>query len=588
MKLAVLFLEYDNGKYSNAFARFKGYTEKLRKCDIRYYIIDNNKEGEGSARISDTLYRMDGDNSAWEFSGWRKGLTYLQRRHIDYDAVLLANNAFFAYGWSLLEFADKINLPAWLLQGHSVMGHIDTKDIYLEVFGYDVSRWICTNSFFLSRRAIEEIGDIVSLNNTDMDDIISPQFPGALEKKDCVRYFKETSPLNDNYKQMVITWLTEEWHGKFEIREATWVFFRNKVRSLLNESLLTAKIIKSGYSIESYKNYMGRRQLFFTAISKKIKSGGKPMNSNQDKKTRFWNFLTSKEAMAKRQQTDFSGLSLTHEFHNYLVTGRRDYHYLDYFRDRYLPQAKPVIASLGCGNGHLERLLAEKFLPDYAEIHGFDINPHLIEFAHQEAKKQGLKNLRYSVLDLDRPSLKPSYYDLIIFFHSLHHVERLEEALREVKKALKDSGLLLIVDFIGPTRFQWSDKQISIVQDLLDTMPDKYKRDLSGSGSTHKTKITRPDADAIAQGDPSEAIRSGEIMPIVGREFSIVEKKFMGGTLLSILLHNIAGNFDERNESDRTVILLIQKIEEITLRESILDPNYIFLVARKEASDEKI
>jgi hypothetical protein len=74
----------------------------------------------------------------------------------------------------------------------------------------------------------------------------------------------------------------------------------------------------------------------------------------------------------------------------------------------------------------------------------------------------------------------------------------------------------------------------------------------------------------------------------VEREFSIVEKKFMGGTLLSILLHNIAGNFDERNESDRAILLMIQKIEEIMLRETILDPNYIFVVAQKDVSDEKI
>lgn len=307
------------------------------------------------------------------------------------------------------------------------------------------------------------------------------------------------------------------------------------------------------------------------------------MNSIENKKKSFWNFLSSPKALNKRNKNDFSGLELTHEFHNYLVTGKRNYNYLAYFKDKYLFDAKPIIASLGCGSGHLERTLINNFNYAYEEIHGFDINPHLIEFANQESKRLGLDHVNYFLMDLDKPQLNPSYYDLIIFFHSLHHVENLEKSLKEVKKALKNNGLLLIVDFIGPSRFQWSDKQIEIAQELLDIIPFKYKRVLSvtETASSHKTKITRPSPDEVAQGDPSEAVRSSDIMPIVANEFRIIEKKFMGGTLLSLLFHDIAGNFNETDDSDKSIILLMQKIEELALRESILESNYIFLVAIK-------
>ena len=66
---------------------------------------------------------------------------------------------------------------------------------------------------------------------------------------------------------MVITWLTKEWHDRFEINEATWVFFRKKLRSLLNESLLTSRIRELGYPIESYKNYVERSN---SKIKKKL------------------------------------------------------------------------------------------------------------------------------------------------------------------------------------------------------------------------------------------------------------------------------------------------------------------------------
>lgn len=271
MKLAVLFLEYDPVKYENAFARFKGYADRLRGCDIHYYLIDNRKTGEGASRISNSLYRLDGDNSGREFSGWQKGLTYLHSRLDDYDAILFGNDAFLAYGWSLLEFADRMNLNHWRRKYPSAIGQIDTKGIYLEAFGHDVSRWICTNCFFLSRPMIENIGSVVSLTDNDMDTIISPQFPGHPKQKDYAAYFRKDCPLNDNYKQMAVTWLTGEWHGKFEIQEATWDLFRTKLRSLINESLLTARILHCGYSIESYKNYLKHRPSFFSEIFEKMK-----------------------------------------------------------------------------------------------------------------------------------------------------------------------------------------------------------------------------------------------------------------------------------------------------------------------------
>jgi SAM-dependent methyltransferase len=308
------------------------------------------------------------------------------------------------------------------------------------------------------------------------------------------------------------------------------------------------------------------------------------MKDNEEKKKSFWDFLASKKALDKRKQIDFSGLALTHEFHNYLVTGKRDYHYLAYFKDKYLLSgSRPNIASLGCGSGHLERVLVNDFRYEYKEIHGFDINPHLMEFANKEAVKSGLDRVEYFQMDLDNPQLSHSYYDLIIFFHSLHHIENLENSLKEVKKALKDTGLLLIVDFIGPTRFQWSDKQMEIAQELLDILPVKYKKQFSPEGieTGYKTRIIKQSPDAIAQGDPSEAIRSSDIMAAVANEFKIIEKKFMGGTLLSLLFHEIAGNFDETDDSDRAIILLMQKIEELALRESMLESNYIFLVATK-------
>ena len=256
MKLAVLFLEYDNGKYNNSFEFFKSLVDQFKNCDKYYFIIDNLRTENSFVKLNEVMCRINGDNSTWEFSGWQKGLNHLKRTNVDYDAVLFANDAFFAYGWSLLEYSDKINLNKWLLNGNSIMGHIDTKNIELEVCGNDVSYWICTNCFFLPRCVLEKLDSIVSVSDNTINEIVSSKFPGRFGEEAYMNYFKFNSGLNDNYRNMVLTWLTKEWHGKFDINETTWNLFRHKLRSLLNESLLTARITKLGYNIESYKDYI--------------------------------------------------------------------------------------------------------------------------------------------------------------------------------------------------------------------------------------------------------------------------------------------------------------------------------------------
>ena len=305
---------------------------------------------------------------------------------------------------------------------------------------------------------------------------------------------------------------------------------------------------------------------------------------DQERIRSAWDCLASEEEKGKRLLTNYSGLKSSHELHNYLVTGRRDYHYLDYFRDKYLAGRSPLrIASLGCGDGGLERTLAGEFSYPYREIEGFDINPKLIEFAAQEATKRGLTNLHYRVMDLNRPALGESSYDLVVFFHSLHHLEALEEALDAVLSSLTEEGLLLVVDYTGPSRLQCPEKVLKIAQELLDLLPRELKVNLAKPSSPvlYKERVTRKSVREVVGADPSEAVRSDEIVPLIEERFQVLEKRPMGGTVIEQTLGEIAGNFDESNPVVRSLLLSFQKVEEIALREGGIDPHYTFLVARK-------
>jgi SAM-dependent methyltransferase len=170
----------------------------------------------------------------------------------------------------------------------------------------------------------------------------------------------------------------------------------------------------------------------------------------------------------------------------------------------------------------------------------------------------------------------------VIFFHSLHHVTNVDGLLQNVHQALTNEGLLLVVDYIGPTRWQWTDQQMGMAQELLDILPEELRLDLrEGASGKLKRRIERPSIDEVVRQDPSESIRSGEILQLLHNTFDVLEEKPMGGTLLNLLFDGIAGNFDEQNPHVRAVIKVLQKTEELLIRNGAITSDFIFAVLGK-------
>jgi hypothetical protein len=81
--------------------------------------------------------------------------------------------------------------------------------------------------------------------------------------------------------------------------------------------------------------------------------------------------------------------------------------------------------------------------------------------------------------------------------------------------------------------------------------------------------------------DPSEAIRSAEIIPLLSEYFTILEQKDYGGTILHMLLQNIIANFDHDNYKDKSILSLLILLENILIREKVIDSDFAFLAASK-------
>lgn len=176
--------------------------------------------------------------------------------------------------------------------------------------------------------------------------------------------------------------------------------------------------------------------------------------------------------------------------------------------------------SLGCGDGALERDVLRKGVCD--EIVGLDIAEEALRIARDHAATEGLAGIRYVRGDFNRLALARRHYDIVFFHQSLHHVTRLEPCLEQVAASLRSSGVLYLDEYVGPSRDDWSDALLVEAQREYLALPPELR-------STPSVPLP------IEPGDPSEAVRSSEIMEAVERFFTIEARRDYGGNLLALL-----------------------------------------------------
>lgn len=177
--------------------------------------------------------------------------------------------------------------------------------------------------------------------------------------------------------------------------------------------------------------------------------------------------------------------------------------------------------SIGCGTGALERDLVLRDLCRHVDA--FDGSLASLALARAESRRQGMDGrIRYFAADFNRAVLPAGAYDLVLFHQSLHHVAALERLFREVMGTLAPDGLLYLDEYVGPSRDGWDRKALRSVDEVYRTIPRTARR--------HDSVPPPVQAD-----DPSEAVRSGEILPCLRVGFRTLERRDYGGNVLSVL-----------------------------------------------------
>lgn len=246
---------------------------------------------------------------------------------------------------------------------------------------------------------------------------------------------------------------------------------------------------------------------------------------------------------------------------------------------RLLP-AVPVAAALeiGCGGGDLA--LAVRSMGIASHIDAFDVAAGAITLARTKARDAKVEGLNFFVADAGGLQLEASAYDFVYASHSLHHIEKLEGMFASVHRAMKPGTLFFANDYIGPSRMQYSDAHLELVNQLLASLPES-KRVNKLANDTIKTRVERLPVETYLKIDPSEGVRAAEIVPVM-RQYFDVEVIPTGMTLLYEVLLGIVHNFDPDDAQDNALIDLMLVADEMCSTYAAVEPCFACLVGRRK------
>jgi SAM-dependent methyltransferase len=103
-----------------------------------------------------------------------------------------------------------------------------------------------------------------------------------------------------------------------------------------------------------------------------------------------------------------------------------------------------VIADIGSGTGYFSVRLAH--MVPKGRVYGVDIEPDMVKYLAERAKREGLKNL-IAVTGAPGDPLLPEKVDLILMVDTYHHIEDRDRYFRTLHDSLKPGGRIAIIDF---------------------------------------------------------------------------------------------------------------------------------------------
>ena len=104
-----------------------------------------------------------------------------------------------------------------------------------------------------------------------------------------------------------------------------------------------------------------------------------------------------------------------------------------------------AVADIGAGRGYFARHFAGR-VGSTGAVYAVDIDQERLDNLGENARKEGLTQIRVVRGRTDNPMLEPESVDAILIMNSYHEFREYDEMMREMLKALRPGGVLAIID----------------------------------------------------------------------------------------------------------------------------------------------
>lgn len=258
---------------------------------------------------------------------------------------------------------------------------------------------------------------------------------------------------------------------------------------------------------------------------------------------------------------------------NILISGNKNRNYIDYIVQDLLKDKTDLrLLSIGSGISNREIELAENSTI-FKEVICIDIADNLLDIAAKSAREKGIKNIKFISKNIYDFEFKDNEFDIVFFKSSLHHFDDIDKFLSEkIKKVLNPKGMLIINEFVGATRHQFSKVQINAINEAIAVIPKKFRTRFKSK--FHKNKYRGVGVFRMIIADPSECIDSESIMPSIHKHFKTIIEKPYGGNLMLSALRDISHHFYELNNEKEEILNNIFLLEDNYLKNHQSD--YVF------------
>lgn len=149
------------------------------------------------------------------------------------------------------------------------------------------------------------------------------------------------------------------------------------------------------------------------------------------------------------------------KYRNFKITGKESYE-LYFWIDSLFRERSPLAHGLTLGSGTGKEAI-------YMQERGFVKQWDSIDIVETFGNK--LKNKEdntFSCSDLNFIELPKEKYNIVICFGVLHHIVNIEELLFEVNKSLKSDGVLLVCEYVGESKWNFTSLKRTIIEKALE------------------------------------------------------------------------------------------------------------------------